>query len=94
MRPVLNQDSLFLSTNNYLLDYKIYPNPFHESVNIDIQAYDKKHITLFDVSGKLVYSLVTSERHISIPKQNLNPGIYFLRINIKDKQIYDKLIVR
>lgn len=94
MRPVLSQEFIFLSNNDYTPRFKIYPNPSNNFINIDFDSNDKKHIYLFDINGKIIYSLVTLESHVRISNQDLSPGLYFVKISTIKGQIYDKLIIR
>ena len=61
----------------------IYPNPFHQNITIDLENKGEVELTLFDVSGKIIFTK-TSYQQKSIPLNiasfNLSAGNYFLKI--------------
>lgn len=72
-----------------------YPNPFTESVAVNISSASKEMATvkLIDISGRVLYNY--SDVDPSVPfeiNQNISPGIYFLRINQGLNQQVIKLV--
>jgi hypothetical protein len=60
----------------------VYPNPFNESVNIQLNNYnDVQRIVVMDQVGRVVYIMNQSEIIPSVEiGENLNPGLYYLNI--------------
>jgi len=61
----------------------VYPNPVNDYLNIISNTEDDTTIKIFDISGKLIKSKSSnSSRGIHrIYMQDLNAGIYFVRVN-------------
>ncbi|MCD4773251.1 MAG: serine hydrolase [Bacteroidales bacterium] len=77
----------------------IYPNPVESNTNINIQLSQKSKVKLeiFDISGRLVSSILNNEmekgKHIINFKQtDLISGIYFCRLQAGDEVITQKIV--
>jgi hypothetical protein len=71
--------------------FSIYPNPAHNSLNVDLKlsktAIDGLEIR--DVTGRLVFKMNVSAEdgtnaHYIIPTETLTPGTYFLKVKTSD----------
>ena len=73
----------------------IYPNPANERVTIELPASGGA-ITMRDVTGRLVAEIVLdeSQKVISIPLNNVAPGIYFISIKQRGQTTTEKIIVQ
>lgn len=68
--------------NEMSIGLTLYPNPndgdfklvFNEKISEEIE------VNIFDVFGKLVYSLSSKESEIDFKLNNLNSGVYFVKI--------------
>lgn len=73
------------------LGFKFYPNPFKESLTLQIaNTEDIKQIIIIDQSGRVLQTLnkESIKNNMKIGK-NLNPGFYFLQvIDSKEKNVY------
>jgi len=80
--------------NSYL---KIFPNPILESslISLSKEQATMKSINIFDILGKCVFSENNlKEKSYSFHKGNLISGLYILKIEDSDGNIYsDKLII-
>jgi len=80
----------------------INPQPISNTMTISFysQSVEKMNANIFDLSGKLVYSLesknaVIGENILSIAKpENLTSGIYFLQMSIGNSNTTTKLIIQ
>jgi uncharacterized repeat protein (TIGR01451 family) len=86
--------------NNHTGDGKIsvYPNPNNGIFNLEFTAnYSSPlSITLFDVTGKMVYQNQMEHRQkskIIIDAQNLSAGLYTLMLKTEKEQIVKKIII-
>ena len=74
---------------------KIFPNPAQNDLNITFEGKNnaKFQLNLYDLTGKLLL-IQEVETIISnnVPTQNLNAGIYFIRLTDGEKQIIRKII--
>ncbi|MCH7415329.1 T9SS type A sorting domain-containing protein [Belliella sp. R4-6] len=74
----------------YLSNYKVYPNPSSDVLNIEINRSEnpeskyskngKIELKLFDASGNEVHSVVTSEKKTIIDVRKFKYGFYYLHI--------------
>jgi hypothetical protein len=71
--------------------YKIYPNPTLDKLNIDAHGNTVNHIELFDVQGKRVMttSLANSNQ---VDVSHLSPGIYFIKLDTGKNSIIHKFV--
>lgn len=80
----------------------VYPNPTHGKFRLKLEysGADKVIVKLYDITGKLVQDisgdLVKGETDVSADVDLNNPpaGIYFLRIEIGNRLLTKKIIVR
>ncbi len=70
------------------------PNPFSEFTNVEFNEPGAKALSLFDVHGKLVRSWNEEEREVTIWKDELAAGIYFLQVKTSKGKHTLKLLVK
>ncbi|NOX87207.1 MAG: T9SS type A sorting domain-containing protein [Chlorobi bacterium] len=58
-------------------DYKMYPNPVEDILNID-DVTDVNKIVISDASGKLIESVSVNSNRVSISTSGLNSGVYIV----------------
>jgi len=68
----------------------LYPNPAREQVRI--RGIEEARITLFDLSGSMRYSGTLNGQFESIPLDQLNTGIYLVRIQTLTGSCIRKLV--
>lgn len=61
----------------------ISPNPTNNKINILFPETQKAKIQMFDITGSLIISINTVQKNVIINLDELNSGIYFLKINSK-----------
>ena len=77
---------------------KVYPNPFKNSIQIDVNGGDgsKFKLVLTDASGKIVWTKnvenYNSSYHESVNTSALPIGVYFLNLIINNKSSVTKLV--
>jgi PKD repeat protein len=59
---------------------KLYPNPVQDVLNISTNSTDPKTVEVYNLVGKKVISLITTDAIISIDSRELTNGIYIVRI--------------
>lgn len=74
---------------------KVFPNPFNESVFIELPAPVNKgtEIRLMDMTGKLVKIWKVDNKH-SVDLSEITEGVYLLSFEIGHKKIVKKLVKR
>lgn len=70
--------------------FNIYPNPFMNYIDYETMGNIKAEISIFDRLGnKLIYS---KDCHINTTR--LNNGMYFIKIELENGEIYTKKIIK
>jgi len=78
-------------------DFEVYPNPFHEQLNVHIPLIEPIHVTVSNMMGQIVYqeTCIGSGNTVEMNLSTLESGIYFLNIRSNSmKSIYSKKIVK
>lgn len=80
-----------VNENNNDIDLNIYPNPFNDFVNIEINYADQEELTIVitDVLGKVVFSSPVSTNITRFSKGSLPNGIYILNIINSNQKVLE-----
>lgn len=75
--------------------FNIYPNPASTIINLDLSELNNTAITikLYDVTGKIVKTISTTEKTLSIDRADLRSGIYFVQVILGDKVLTKKIVL-
>ncbi len=82
-------------------DVKIYPNPFNNIINLQLnsdESIDELKLEVFNLFGQVVYSL--EERSIfgylnkEIDLSQLGSGIFLVKLSESGKQVYSKKLIK
>ena len=94
--------NLVIGSNNELsvneldeFDLNVFPNPIDSSdqfLNIKMNNTYSKNISIFDLTGRKVFSTITQNDRIDV--SSLSVGTYILEISVSDKIHRSKLIVK
>lgn len=68
---------------NGIFDIKVYPNPTAKDITIDFPKTQTADITIYDISGKMVYKTRTFDKNVKLPI-NGKAGMYLVNINTAD----------
>lgn len=86
-----------LSSINTLNDQeglKVFPNPASYQFQIATDEVAIEKVELFDSLGQLLYALKgINSKKIELDATNLNPGLYYLKIELSNKQQLTKKII-
>ncbi|NVO03909.1 MAG: T9SS type A sorting domain-containing protein, partial [Bacteroidetes bacterium] len=80
-----------IEENRNCINPKIYPNPANNCLSIEL--IQKSEITIFELSGKIVFSTSLEKGVNQIPISNLAKGIYFLKTNTNSNVNTQKIII-
>ncbi len=86
----LTVSGIGIEENN--VSFAIYPNPATDYLTIDITKKSVDFLSIVDISGKLVYQANNLAGKQIIPVQNLNSGIYIVKIQTGDKTTFQKFV--
>jgi hypothetical protein len=77
--------------------FTLYPNPTNQKTTLrfDPEAINVKAVTLFDAQGKSVLQQANDSQNgfIELDVADFTSGLYFLKINTKEKVFIDKLLI-
>ena len=79
------------------LSLRVYPNPAHEIINVDIphQSNSKAKVLLYNEQGGVVYSYLHPQGGtIPIHLGNVSTGIYFVSVEIDNKVLQKKILIK
>jgi len=87
---ILNQDEIVFSS-----EVKVFPNPASEVVTIFLKnASERTSLEVYDVMGKLVKQKYFENGQFNFSVEDLQAGIYYLKISQGQQQTSKKLIVK
>lgn len=79
-----------LSTDEFnLSEFKVYPNPVKDVLNIQTNNIDITSVTIYDILGKQILS---SNNTNSVDVSNLKNGMYLVKITANNTSITKKII--
>jgi hypothetical protein len=91
MRDTMNSDSRMISSC-----FTVYPNPFHEQTLLSgNDVLTDYFIILYDHNGMAVRSLTAAPHttSLTINRENLESGIYYLKIISQREETVLKLVI-
>lgn len=77
------------------INLKVYPNPASEILNVQFSKIPENgSIELFDELGRSVlFQQITGTKNQMLLIDQLNPGIYFIKVVFDDKQFEEKILI-
>ena len=75
-----------------LSSVNLYPNPANDFVMVDLSNI-KADVHITNIEGQLIKSIFNSQGLLKVNTKEMNPGIYFIRIENESGSINNKLIV-
>lgn len=85
-----NPTAVFEKKDNKPGEYRLFPNPAKEKVNLSGPGYD--HLEVLHMNGNMVFSTV--EPILSFPVEKLSEGLYIVKIYKNQTTYLQKLVVR
>jgi hypothetical protein len=77
------------------MNIDVYPNPTNGVVNIDnIQGYNEATLKILDMTGKVVHVEELKDVNNTIELEDKSEGLYMMRLELDDKVVNGKLIVK
>ena len=67
---------------------QVYPNPASEYLNVVFDHTGETALQIFDMTGRAVYSTIHDAggfTNLSLDIAELNPGLFFLKVNSGDR---------
>ena len=81
--------------NSSRSNFKIIPNPFNEKITIAFDSFninDTYEISIFDLSGKRIFSNYLTENNYDLNLKEIRSGIYILKLKSNQKIVTKRII--
>lgn len=75
------------------LDFNYFPNPVSQKLSISTSECNDYKISIFDLSGRKIYSTEFFDKSINIELSDISSGVYTLKLETKNGSAIKKLIV-
>lgn len=74
----------------------VYPNPASDNITIDLNNLQHTNaiISIYDVTGKVVRTYSVAENKLSINRDGLQGGLYFVTVDADKRRYTSKLVIR
>jgi hypothetical protein len=93
IRPIVSENTVFLSSNDISSTFKVFPNPASSYVKIQANNFSNR-IILYDLNGSILLNKIYNQNQIEISVDFLSSGIYILKVINDSGFIYRKIIIR
>ncbi|MGF1637374.1 MAG: polysaccharide lyase [Cyclobacteriaceae bacterium] len=72
----------------------IYPNPASSYFSINIGVNESANVSIYNMNGhRLLETLITKEQNLIERSENMNPGVYVVKIHTSKGQLYSKKLI-
>jgi hypothetical protein len=87
---------LYIKGLNKEISLTIFPNPFENQITISYNAQELVNVTIFDMTGKLIYknNLSFISENNTIDVSFFSTGVYLVRLQSKLNTSYTKIVKR
>lgn len=62
------------------VEFSLYPNPATNLITLQVNATESNNIQIYDITGKIVYTIISTNPTVNIPVVDFKSGIYILKI--------------
>ena len=83
----------FIDDNGNEIYIKVYPNPIIENVTIETNSTKEYHLSLYDLSGKLIEKIEGLKGVSEIQRKLLPSGMYMLSVELDNNQFNYPVII-
>ncbi len=75
--------------------FQLFPNPATKSITLDFGSvnYRDLNVELMDMTGKILFGKFADENAMQISTENLNPGIYLVRVSNQTQSTFKRLVI-
>ncbi len=88
-----NEHTSSIAINEEITNISLYPNPCSTNLNVAFEGSAVREIRITDISGRIVYSQMTDNNHLSINTENMPSGLYFMSLLGEDTHICRKFSI-
>jgi len=88
------EETLVEKMSNSKIEFNLYPNPVSEVLTIESNSQTKMDkVSIYNLNGILRFYKETEQSMLRIQTNNLDKGIYFVKINAQGEVFTYKLVV-
>jgi len=79
--------------NSSKTTFKAYPNPFVNQITLDSDYDDPANVIVTDLQGRLIQQINDQKvKNLSLDLSDLNNGIYFVTVKMKNRSVTEKIV--
>lgn len=79
-------------TTSLKMKLTVYPNPSHSNWTVDLPGSVLASLTLYDLTGRVVWSAAGKSISVEVPGTGLVAGVYLLKVQAGAQQYHYKLV--
>jgi len=79
---------------NIKTSWKIYPNPFTSSINVEQSRAKESSMQIMTMSGQILREMTIQEKNINIDLSDFKPGIYLARLRNDESKLTTIKIIK
>lgn len=83
---------LGIKDQEQLTGLKVYPNPFENRINIELDKSQNLAIEILNIHGELMISKTSNSINTTIDLEAIPTGIYFISLQSKDSKVVKKIL--
>lgn len=80
--------------DNTSASVRVYPNPFTDAINIEVDNSGKTNVMVMDIIGKIVYQTEFTDKTLPINTDSLKAGIYIIKVINNSKATVLRVVKR
>jgi len=92
---IVRETDLLTNTKELIPEtsFSLYPNPFSNSLVIELPDSDPYVLNLYDIMGNMLSTETVSGNKVNLERGNLNSGIYFIELRSATRTYNEKVLV-
>ena len=92
---VVYVDNCTNTHNNTIVEFSISPNPNNGAFDIIVpNIYENTTVEILDLSGKIIFSEILSQKKQRLDINNISKGVYLISVNQNGNTKTEKLIIK
>jgi len=92
--PIYVNDLFITGIKEPALQFSVFPNPSHDRLTIDLTQTNRASFRLSDITGRTVLQESATGKRSIIDVSDFSPGIYFLHVESKNYNQFQKIIIQ
>lgn len=89
---VIDGSFIGLEEESIFHDISIFPNPFSNLLTVELAKTQKIHYQIIQMNGRVIQEGIFNDRRYNLPLEQIQTGIYLLRLFNEDSSLIKKII--